>query len=318
LHSKYLSDDQTSAYFTLNVANDVAGFLALGSTVGSHTVAHSPVLDAMPMGTGSELYPTYLPYDYETISDGSTATWTTPNGTVFGEVRVSKSLIDGMIAGCGTTHNTVSFRAGELSFSPLLPQTLEETGYFYDSSRAIGDVYTNFPFRQMRGWLDPTAPWADTAVFEFPLTIEDELPPAMLTREPSDLAAIAANADNGAPSTILIHPNVLDYKLQYEQEVMRSLPAGVLGMGLEQYGVFWRARDGVTITAIAYDAIQKIVSIGVHATYPVVGLTLRTSSAITSAATAGVTVQTQTNGDKFVILPPLTAGEDGTFVLNYQ
>ena len=90
------------------------------------------MLDTFSVGTGAETYPSYMPYNIsKTVTVG---------GTLLGELRVSKSLIDALIAGCGRSHETISFRAGELSYNMAAPQSMERLGYRFDSSRAVGDV----------------------------------------------------------------------------------------------------------------------------------------------------------------------------------
>ena len=94
----------------------------LGMELGSHTVAHSTVFSHFRLGTGTERYPEYQPY----VKTKTKAA----NGSVFGELRVSKYLIEKLSGGT----NVMSFRPGELSNPKALPQALVATGYRYSSS----------------------------------------------------------------------------------------------------------------------------------------------------------------------------------------
>jgi hypothetical protein len=278
-----------------------------GGAVGSHTVAHSTVLDGFPVGTGAESYPSYAPYNVSKTQ--------TINGTLFGELRVSKSLIDALIAGCGRAHDTISFRAGELSYNMAAPETMERLGYRFDSSRAVGDVATHYPYRQMTDW--PAG--LDTSVFEFPITIEDELPPKLDTRAAQAVAIMAANADNGAPTTVLIHPNVTDYKLAAQEMMMDGLPKGVVGLDMDTYGSFWRARDAVRISLVDYDVAQSTVTIVLEAPIGVTGLSVHVGPTVQSVVSPNTAkLVGQGAASALVVLPPVADGSTTTVVLKYK
>lgn len=306
LHTKYVTDYQDVAFFDLSRGLLAQQIVAHGGAIGSHTVAHSVVLDGFPIGTGAEAYPAYAPYNV----DKTTAL----GGSLFGELRVSKSLIDGLLAGCAIGHETVAFRAGELSYHMAAPQTMERLGYRFDSSRAIGDVINAFPYRQMTDW---DAGGLDTSVFEFAISIEDELPPKLDGRAMAGVSVIAANADNGAPTTILIHPNVTDYKLAAQESMMDNLPAGVLGLDLETYGEFWRGRDAVTIASVDYDVGAGTLTVVLKAAEPVAGLSFHVSSWVKSIVSPSTAKLFAGPGGGLVMLTPFAAGETKTVVMTY-
>lgn len=306
LHTKYIRDSHDEAFFRADRAPLAARFLELGSTVGSHTVAHSKMLDKMPVGDGRETYPGYKPVNV--------TKWDTTGGTLFGEARVSKSLIDGFLEVCGVKHDVISFRAGELSYHMAKPVTLERLGYRYDSSRAVGEVLTNFPFRMMSDWPDAY----DTSMFELPVTLEDELPPRLDERVDAMRAVVEANAANGAPTTLLIHPNVLDYKLEAQQKLMMTLPAGVVAMGLEPYAEFWRARDEIHIDAVDYDWSVQTLTVKLTTKSPISGLTLRVGSSVDSVlAPSDAKFSKQADGSGFVTVPQIAASTQATVVMHF-
>ncbi len=305
VHTKYVTDSQDTAFFGPERAAQLATLLAGGGSIGSHTVAHSPVLHTFPVGDGTEAYPAYAPFNVSLAQ--------TTGATLFGELRVSKSLIDPALAGRCAPHETLTFRAGNLEYHAASPQTMERLGYRFDSTRAVGDVLSNFPFRAMTDWPDAL----DTSVFEFPVTLEDQLAPRLDQRVAAALAVVAANADNGAPTTLLVHPNVLDYKENALKAIVQGLPAGVKAMGVEAFGAFWRARDAATLSFINYDDSTKTLTLTLTTPLAAEGLTIRVSPQVSSVKSpAGVTLVTGTSGN-FVVLPPLAAGATLTITLGY-
>jgi hypothetical protein len=117
---------------------------------------------------------------------------------VFGEVRVSKQLLDGEISG----QYTDFFRAGHLRVLPTLPEALQRCGYRFDCSFAADDILSNFPYAFPLGLLFEE----DSGIYEFPVTIDDSEDPPLAQRVDSALEVLRANAENGAPNVVLIHP----------------------------------------------------------------------------------------------------------------
>jgi hypothetical protein len=296
VHTKYMTDWQDVAFFGPEREAQIAQLLASGGRIGSHTVAHSPVLHTFPIGDGTEAYPGYAPIN--TTSNQTTG------GTLFGELRVSKSLIGAALAAQCIAAEVVSFRSGNLDYHIASPQTMERLGYRFDSTRAVGDVLANFPYRAMTDWPDAR----DTGIFEFPVTIEDQQPPRIDQRVPDILSIIAANADNGAPTTLLIHPNVLDYKENAERDILAGLPQGVRAMSIDEYATFWRARDSMRFTSIDYDDQKKTLTIELVAGEEIVGLTLRVDRTVLSIVSPAGARLAPTSGGSLVQLPSIAAG----------
>jgi hypothetical protein len=154
---------------------------------------------------------------------------------VFGEVRVSKQLLDGEISG----QHTDFFRAGHLRVPPTLPEALQRCGYEFDSSFTADDVLSNFPYALPLGLLFEE----DSGIYEFPVTIDDSEDPPLEQRVEQALEVIRANAENGAVNVVLIHPTDSQGKLLAEEALLRRLPPGVMSTDLESFARFWRARD---------------------------------------------------------------------------
>lgn len=108
VQTKYIKDFNDEVFLNDQGIN-MAALHRLGMELGSHTVAHSKVFSHFPLGTGTERFPEYQPY----VKTRTKAA----NGSVFGELRVSKHLIEQLSGGA----NILSFRPGELSNPKTLP-----------------------------------------------------------------------------------------------------------------------------------------------------------------------------------------------------
>ena len=226
IQTKYVSDANSKAFFFGKDLADLRRLSAEGSSIGSHSIIHSRGFNKFDLGSGQETFPAYQPRG--TGFESSTG------ATVFGEVRVSKALLDGNLTG----QNTVFFRAGHLRVPPSLPEALQRSGYEFDSSFTADDVLTNFPYRLPLG----LAFDEDSGLYEFPVTFEDEESP-LADRIDQTLDVIRANGENGAISVLLIHPNEAGGKLAAEEELLQRLPSEVAPEDMVTFARFWRARD---------------------------------------------------------------------------
>jgi hypothetical protein len=188
MQMKYADDSVGPALLSVRNMEFLRKAKSEGFELGSHSVSHALTFNKFPKGTGLEIFRDYHPRIAWGSKDYS-------DGTVFGEVRVSKQLLDGEIPG----QHTIFFRAGHLRVPPTLPEALERCGYEFDSSFTAGDVLTNFPY-SLPLELGMTE---DTQIYEFPVTIEDEEAPGLAGHIDSDLTVIGANADNGAITVLL-------------------------------------------------------------------------------------------------------------------
>jgi hypothetical protein len=227
IQTKFVSDANSHAFFFGNDLDVSRRLFSGGSSIGSHSIIHSRGFNKFELGTGTEEYPSYQPR--------GTGFDTSTSGSVFGEVRVSKQLLDGQISG----QNTDFFRAGHLRVPPALPEALQRTGYRFDSSFTADDVLSNFPYALRLGLLFEE----DSGIYEFPVTIDDSDDPPLAQRLDKALDVIRANAENGAPNVILIHTTEAEGRLQSEEAILRQLPEGVTATDMESFARFWRARD---------------------------------------------------------------------------
>jgi len=245
IQTKYVSDANSQAFFFGKDLDQLRRISAQGFSIGSHSIIHSRGFNKFVLGTGEETFPAYQPRG--TGFESSTG------ATIFGEVRVSKELLDGNLSG----QKTVFFRAGHLRVPHSLPEALQRSGYEFDSSFTADDVLTNFPYRLP---LD-LAFDEDSGLYEFPVTFEDEESP-LAARIDQTLDVIRANAENGGVSVLLIHPNQTGEKLAAEEELLRRLPDDVVPEDMLAFARFWRARDHLQwkVSASGADVVVTVKS----------------------------------------------------------
>jgi hypothetical protein len=250
VQTKYVDDANSNAFFFESNLKILREMKSGGSSIGSHSIIHSRGFNKFELGSGHETYGSYRPrgLGFDTAA----------GATVFGEVRVSKELLDGEIPG----QDTIFFRAGHLRVPNSLPEALERSGYQFDSSFTADDVLSNFPFLLPRdlGFEE------DSEIYEFPVTIEDEAPPGFAKRVPQALAVILANAENGAVSVVLVHSNESHLKADAEQDLLRQLPTDIVKTDMLSFARFWRARDrlqwSVSATSIPTEIVLQMTSEG--------------------------------------------------------
>jgi len=227
IQMKYVNDANGRGYLTPSNLEVLRWIHDEGFPMGTHSIIHSRAFNTFALGSGTETYVSYNPR--------GTGRNTATGATVFGEVRVSRELLDGNVPG----QHSIFFRAGHLRVPKSLPEALQRCGYEFDSSFTAPDVLTNFPYALTLGLEFEQ----DSGLYEFPVTIEDEEKPPLVERVSSAEDVFRANADNGAVSVVLIHPTEAKQKLEAEKAMLERLPEGVRAMDALEFARFWRARD---------------------------------------------------------------------------
>lgn len=235
IQTKYMRDWNDEPFFDQAAATVVSGLVDMGMDVGSHTVAHTRELEHLEMGTGRERYPRYRPI----VTDD----FHVEGATILGELRVSKWLLEEL-----TGAEVVSFRPGRLSYPFSLPEALQATGYRYSSSISANLTMSHLPFQLTSGRADGTL----VPVFEYPVTIEDELDPPMGARLDDGLALIDQIAQDRGVVVILTHPDITDHKLSYTRGVLERWRDRAWMGSLAEFGAWWSARD-----ALEADLVQR-------------------------------------------------------------
>jgi hypothetical protein len=117
IQTKYVNDYNSHAFFFDTDLTCLKTIFALGASIGSHSVIHSRGFNHFKLGDGTESFANYRPH--------ATGFDTASGATVFGEVLVSKQLLDGELE----DQKTAIFRAGHLRVPTSLPEALERSGY---------------------------------------------------------------------------------------------------------------------------------------------------------------------------------------------
>ena len=296
VQTKYVDDANSKAFFFGPDLTILRELKEQGSSIGSHSIIHSRGFNKFDLGTGHEDYPTYQPrgLGFDTAS----------GATVFGEVRVSKELLDGEVPG----QETIFFRAGHLRVPPSLAEALVRSGYQFDSSFTADDVLSNFPYALPLdlGFEE------DSGIYEFPVTIEDEEAPGYAKRVPQALEVIRANAENGAISVVLVHSNESTTKAAAEGEMLRQLPNDIGKMDMLSFAKFWRARDRLqwrVVSASSSTAVLQITS-----QEPVTGLTFEFQRPV-ATVTEGAAVSAD---QRRIVLPELKPGQPISLRVTYH
>ncbi|MBI5800993.1 MAG: hypothetical protein HZA92_09765 [Verrucomicrobia bacterium] len=252
---KYLRDFNDTAFFNDSAPPILQRLRALGHELASHTVCHSLNFAKFPLGTGTERYPDYQPFVRTPIL--------TLGGTVLGELRASKFLLE-QFGG----QEVVSFRPGNLSNPYSLPQALVATGYRHSSSVTANDSLTHLPFQLNHD----RARAAETPIFEFPVTIEDEEKPPLGERVQAALDVARELARYGGLMNVLIHPDVTGHKLQFERDFIAALkPVAWFGT-VNDFASWWAARNEV---ALDVDLSTNFAAVTLAAPRPLNGLALQ-------------------------------------------
>jgi hypothetical protein len=233
VQTKYITDWEDRAFLTPQNVACLKRLKALGMELDSHTVSHSYQFNHFPEGTGREGYPDYRPF--ETSKD------LTEHGTVMGETRVSRFLLEKLIG----LKTVPAFRAGYLRNPRSLPQTLQATGYSFSSTTTANASLTHLPYQLNYG--DDAD--KELNIFEFPITIEDQRPPLLPQRLGSAIRIAHEISREQGTFVLLIHPNITGMKLAFERHLVSAIKPFSYFTTVGSFGRWWRARNAVTVAA---------------------------------------------------------------------
>jgi len=110
-----------------------------------------------------------------------------------------------------------------------------------------------------------------TGVFQFPIAIEDEIPPHMNLREEPAVDLAKRLAEYGGCYVVLIHPNVTKEKIEFLNAVVPELKRFAWFGTLQQFGDWWTMRDSVSVDARIFEDEMVIT---VDSELPIQGLRL--------------------------------------------
>ena len=232
--TKYFTDSADIGYYNAERASHIRQVHAQGFDIGAHTVSHLITFDRLPLGDPEVNFESYRPRQAP---------------TVYGEVKVSKELLDRDIP----DQHTISFRAGYLRHPHQLIRALEAAGYQVDSTRAAGNTLTNYPYRALReAHLGATV----TNIIEIPVTLDDSrgyLTPNNVDEVVANwMDIINANAENNAITCLLIHPTDTTYKLEAEERLLQGFVDKPVWIGdVTRFGLFAYERARVRVATFS-------------------------------------------------------------------
>lgn len=261
IQTKYYRDFQDQGFFNDSSLQTLTDLGRAQMEVGSHSVSHTDVFASLPIGTGTENYPDYQPR-VRAMGD-------TRGASILGELRVSRFLLEQL----GNTE-VRSFRPGYLAHPRALPQALEAAGYRYSSSVTAGNVTTHLPYRTNANRMYA----AETAVYEFPIAIEDEIQPPMDHRIDDALILAGQLRRYGGSFVILVHPDTLGPQFRFLELIIPQLrPYSWFGT-IREFGDWWSARDALAVDLMPADGGG--VDLTLHAGVPIEGVALTLPSGL--------------------------------------
>ena len=256
IQTKYIRDFNDAVFFNdqgVALLRELAG---KNIEVASHSVSHSRVFHQFPIGTGDEQYPSYRPHVVDKV--------TTRGGSILGELRVSKFLLEDLLG----RREILSFRPGHLTNPYALPEALVATGFRFSSSVTANNSLTHLPFQLNYH----RAQLAETEIFEFPVTIEDEGLPPLGERLPEAIDLARKLSRYGGCYVVLIHTNTLGHKLGFERGFVKAVKDFSWFGTLSEFGRWWAARNKVGVDV---DGGAERWTVHLNVPEPMVGLTLQ-------------------------------------------
>jgi hypothetical protein len=232
IQTKYIKDWNDTYFFTPKGINCLKKIAEYKMEIASHSVAHSRSFSEFNYGTGKEQYPEYRPFVKEKKL--------TMNGSITGELRVSKFLLEYFLPGIKVT----SFRAGHLSNPYALPEALTATAYLNSSNETANNCLTHLPFQ-----LNFNRTFTqELPIFEYPVTIEDEEKPGLAKRVNSSIALIDKISLYGGLVCILIHTDTFGEKLKFEEDIIKAYKNKAHFTTLNDFNAWWTIRNEVKIS----------------------------------------------------------------------
>ncbi|KAJ3134928.1 hypothetical protein HDU90_004253 [Geranomyces variabilis] len=349
MHTKYVSDAYETDYFQYGTPYiyQITGFPPdsegrASIDIASHSVSHSPQATGFDLGdnnvqfikaqnvTGS-YYPAIFVCDPTAKNGiptngvkclrggaGSNSSFWTLGGSVFGEVRVSKFLLDTLLAKYNTSMSVRTYRPGHLAFAKSQGQVAAAAGYIGGSSCTGNGHNTHFPFHATHNRENT----AEIDYYEFPMSISDGdmnmsssyFPGSALQRQSVVAKQIAGY---GGIYTILIHPSELMFdKLQLQSALHDEVRSYAYFANTTGFASWWRARDYVEVS---HSASGYVITARVTFPGPVNGLTVQVPKTWHLATvSAGYAACQAISYDTSTFAVVFTSTKGGTAILTFN
>lgn len=112
-------------------------------------------------------------------------------------------------------------------------------------------------------------------MFEFPVTIEDEELPKLGDRVSQAIELAHQIGRYGGCVVVLIHPNILDHKLEFEKRFVEGVKSVSWFGSLSEFGQWWAARNQVTVDVVQQGSSYTLT---LAVPIPMTGLNLQVPS----------------------------------------
>lgn len=245
IQTKYIKDRQKAIFSSAKDFEKIGELATLGMDLQSNSVSGSYYFDQFEQGSGNEVYPSYRPY--------ALAFEKTYGGSIFGEMRVSRFLIDKF----AKTTNALAFRSAYQYIPFTYPQSLLSSGYRFGSTIPANMALTHFPV-QMTYSREYDQ---ELEAFEFPITDDDELPPFDVNHRTKKALELANRiARYGGCYIGQVHPSAKGW--QVEKEFISALKNRAWFGAMGDFGLWWTARNAVTID-VRHEAEKRVVLVNV-------------------------------------------------------
>ena len=259
IQTKYIRDYNDVPFLDEVGTAALRALSAMDVEIASHSVSHSLQFHEFPVGTGKEALPEYRP----NVRNSKR----TSKASLMGELRVSKFILENL-----SGQEVRSFRPGYLRIPPKLPEVLDWSNYDYSSSVTANKSLTHLPFQLMESRFYEN----ESRIFEFPITIEDELPPRMGDRLPEAIAVAEQLAQYGGTMVTLSHPDILGHKFEFAEGFIQAVQPYAWFGTLSEFGDWWMARDQIGIDIIEDGNVKEL---RVSCPLSIEGLTLKVPEA---------------------------------------
>lgn len=243
IQTKYVNDFNDVSFLDEAGTRILKELAAMDLEIASHSVSHSLQFDAFPIGTGAESLPRYQPF----VRDADN----TQNASLMGELRISKFILEDF-----SGRDVRSFRPGYLRIPPKLPQALNWSGFDYSSAVTANKSLTHLPFQLMENRFYDS----EVDIFEFPITVEDEIPPLMGSRLPEAIDIAEKLSQYGGNMVTLSHPDILGHKFEFAEGFIKAVKPYAWFGTISDFGDWWSARNDIGIDVVE-QGDQKIVQI---------------------------------------------------------
>ncbi|MEY3450676.1 MAG: hypothetical protein RL711_501 [Bacteroidota bacterium] len=291
--TRYMTDAVDMRFFNSEAITAIHQILALpiGHEIGSHSQTHAVTYTKFPMGDGNEQFPSYQPRSYESNSG-----YNVIGGTILGELRVSKFLLDHFIG-----VPTKSWRPGNLSYPVRMNEATLASGYQYMSTTTAPYSATHLPHlsyyyrsiggvlkgrnEQVMDFIEIPLSWDDIVKNSIKNASDDANLSKLGMAEPQYIAEtqefLRQLGQYGGNFTLLIHPTQLGHrgKFAYEEAVINSFKAGGALSYLKPHydnikglGAWWLARHK---TEVDVSRSGQVATVTLHTQNEIDGLSLK-------------------------------------------